>query len=109
MIHHPAWGADHHVDASLEGMDLGAEIRASVDRQHIQMGMSCGIGLEGISHLHGQLTGRGQHQHPRVMAAAFQALQQRQCECGGLARAGLGLSHQIAAQHQFGEGCLLNR
>ena len=108
VVHHPAGGAHHHINPAPEGTDLGAEIRAAVHRQHLQMGMAGGIGLERFGHLHRQLPCGGEHEGLGCFLAALETLEQRQGKGCCFAGAGLGLTHQIAAEHQLGEGRLLN-
>ena len=109
VVHHPTGGAHHHIHTTTQGTDLRAEIRAAVHRQHFQVRMARGIGLERISHLHGQFTGRSQHQNLWCLLAGLKPLEQRQSEGCGLAGSRLRLAHKVAAEHQIRKGSLLNR
>ena len=51
----------------------------------------------------------GQHQHLRLHSGQIDARQQGQGKGSGLARAGLGLSHDIAACQHMGNNHRLNR
>ena len=70
--------------------------------------MPCGIGLEGVSHLHGQFTGGCQHQGLWSFLPGLQTLEQRQSEGRCFAGAGLGLADKITPKHQLRKGRLLN-
>ena len=109
MIHHPARCPHHNVHATAQGVDLRTEVGAPVNRQHLQMRMPSGIGLERISHLHGQFAGGCQHEGLRGFLATGKPFEQRQREGRRFSGAGLGLAHQVTPQHQFWEGRLLNR
>src|SRR5690606_17290556 len=62
VIHNPTGGTHNHLGTALELAQLGAEILTTVDRRDLEVGQVAGIGLEGFSHLNGQLTGWCQHQ-----------------------------------------------
>ena len=109
VIHHPARGAHHDVDATAELLDLLAEIGAAVDRQHLHPPQAGGIGADRLGHLQRQFAGGGEHQHLGVALVEVESGQQGQTEGRGLAGAGLGLPHQVAAEQQFGDGGLLDR
>ena len=109
VVHHPPRGTHHHINATPQGTDLRAEIGAAVHRQHLQVRMACGIGLERISHLHGQLTGRGQHQNLWCFLTRLKPFEQRQRKGCGLTGSRLRLAHQVTTEHQVGERRLLNR
>ena len=67
-----------------------------------------GIAVEGLGHLQGQFPGRGEHQHLGLALVGIEGRQHWQGEGSGFAGACLGLSHQVAAEHQLGNGGLLN-
>jgi hypothetical protein len=67
------------------------------------------IGLERLGHLHGQFPSGSEHQHLGARSLRLQPFEQGQGEGGGLAGAGLGLAHQVPAQHQLGKGGPLDR
>ena len=71
--------------------------------------MTCGIGLERFGHLHRQFPGGSQHQSLRFGGVLLKPLEQGEGECCRFARACLGLADQVAAQHQLGERCSLDR
>ena len=109
VVHHTAGCAHHHVHTAAQLVDLIAEIGTAIERQHMQPGGAGGIALEGLAHLNGQLAGGSQHQHLRVPCFEVDARQQRQGKGGCFAGAGLGLTQQVAAEHQLRDGCRLNR
>ena len=109
VIHHAAGGPHHDLHTALEAHDLIAEIGAAVDGQHAQMRHVGRIALEGIGHLDGQFAGGREHQHLRAALLGVEIRQHRQGEGRGLAGAGLGLAHQIAAEEQLGDRCFLDR
>ena len=51
VVHHPAGGAHHDLNAAFELMDLVAEISAAVDRQGAYTGKVAGIAVKGICYL----------------------------------------------------------
>ena len=109
VIHHPTRGTHHDLHTALELVNLIAEIGAAVNRQGanpIQLG---GVAVEGIGHLQGQFPGWGKHQHLGLALGWIEAGQHGQGKGRRLASAGLGLTHQVAAEHQLGDGCLLDR
>ena len=110
MIDHPARGTDNHVHAAAQGRQLQAIGLATVDRQHAEAGHRGRIGLEGLSHLDGQLAGRRQHQHLRLVRSQVDIGQHRQREGAGLAGTGLRLTEHVTAfQHRRNGGGLDRR
>ena len=109
MVHHPAGGANHHLDAALESGDLVAEVGAAVHGQHPQVGHLGGEGIEGFGHLDRQFPGGGEHQHLGGALVGVDRGQQGQGEGGRFARARLGLTDQVAAEQQLRNGSFLDR
>ncbi|MCY1346834.1 hypothetical protein D9M69_329320 [compost metagenome] len=113
-----AAGAGHQdVDALGHGLDLGIHADAAEDAGALQRQVA-GVDLEAVVHLGRQFAGRGQHQHAglartvAVLAVRVpggeQQFQHRQGETAGLAGAGLGGDHQVAALQHGGDGPLLD-
>ena len=109
VVHHPAGGADHDLNPALELVDLIAEVRAAVEGQDPQVGKFGGVALEGVGHLDGELTGGGEHQHLGGALGLIEGRQHRQGEGRRFAGTGLGLTHQVAAEHQLRNGSRLDR
>ena len=109
VVHHPSRGANHDLHAAFELVDLVAEVSSAVDRQDPHMVQVGGITAEGIGHLDGEFPGGGEHQHLGLALLGVQGRQHGQGKGGRFAGAGLGLAHQVAAEHQFGDGGLLDR
>ena len=51
VIHHPAWGTHHHMNAAAQLVDLIAEIGTAIERQHMQPRGAGRITLESLAHL----------------------------------------------------------
>ncbi len=65
--------------------------------------------LKCLSDLDRQFAGRCQHHHLYLLVADVESRQQRQGKSGGLAGAGGGVSQQIQARQQVGNGLGLDR
>ncbi len=120
QVEQTARGADDHVDALLEGLDLGLVRPAAVDGEHADVAHLAG-GQQVVGDLLAELAGRdddqrlrGVGQLPGLGPACLDvredgdALQQRQAETERLAGAGLGLSDDIGAGERYGERHLLD-
>ena len=86
----------------LQRLDLRPRAHAAEDQDRALLQVAAVL-LERLADLRGQLARRHEHQQPRRARAArigvllVEALQQRQRERGGLARAGLRGGEQVAA------------
>ena len=109
MVHHPARGAHHDLNTTLELVNLVSEVGAAVNRQGAHAAQVGGIAVKGIGHLQGQLPGGGEHQHLGLALGWIEGGQHRQREGRGFAGACLGLAHQVAAEQQLGDGGFLDR
>ena len=109
VVHHPAGGTNHHLDAALEPGDLVAEIGTAIHGQHPQVGHLGGEGVEGFGHLDRQFPGGGEHQHLGGALVGVDRRQQGQGEGGRFARTRLGLTNQVPAQEELRDGRLLDR
>src|SRR3546814_5807556 len=68
-----------------------------------------GVTMKGFGDLDRQFARRRQHQRLWRAIRQFNARQDRQCECGGFAGAGLRLAEHIVAVEQVRNGLRLNR
>ena len=98
---------DDHVHAPAELLDLALDVRPAVDGDDPEPGL-VGQGLEHLADLDGQLTGGDEHQGPGPARLGgpgrHGALEQRDAEGQGLARAGLGLAADVAPGQGVGHG-----
>ena len=111
MVERPSRRGDNHFGAAPQGADLVIHRRATVERHHGEM-RAFGVLMERFGHLHRELAGGDEHERARLPTAglvAGQAIEQRQREGGGLARAGAGLAEHVAAREQHRDGLALNR
>ncbi len=100
-------GADDHVDAALERLDLLLVGDAPVDADRGEpQRLADG---EVLVHLVGELARRGDHQRLRRLLRRVDPLQQRQAERQRLARPGPGLADQVVAVERQGQRQLLDR
>ena len=107
QVEQAAGGADDHVDASAQGLDLRLEGPAAVDRDDADAADAAGV-LEVLGDLHGQLAGRHDAQRLRqpvgALGLALHALQQRYAEAQRLAGAGARLADQVVARQRDRQG-----
>ena len=99
VVEQTAGGGNQHIQRTLQGLELVGVRHATHDGGHTQTLHVTTVGVGSLGHLHGQLTGRGQHQHAGAMDLALfatlgvvatggnDALQRGQHEGGGLAAA----------------------
>ncbi len=113
-------GADDHVDALLEGLDLGLVRPAAVDRENADVTDLAG-GQQVVGDLLAQLT-RGDDDQCLRRVRQFlgrgtagldvcgdgHTLQEREAETERLAGAGLGLADDVGAGERYGERHLLD-
>ena len=102
---------DDHVDAAAQGLDLLTCRSAAVDRDQAHA-HGLAVAAEGLGDLQGELTGGHEHQSAGLLAVApgIEALEDRQGEGRGLARARGGLAqHVAAADEQRDRGSLDGR
>ncbi len=119
-VEQPARGADDHVDALLQGLDLGLVGPAAVDRQHAHVAdlarreqvvgdlgaqLARGDDDEGLG---GVREGLGGGASGLDVGGDGDALQERKTEAQRLAGAGLGLADDVRAREGHGEGHLLD-
>src|SRR5690606_24059220 len=98
-------------------LDLRVGADAAEDAGTVQLQLG-GVGADVVMDLGGQLAGRGQHQSAdllrcplvvsRALAVREQQFEDRQGKAGGLAGAGLGGNHQIAAFEYRRDGLQLD-
>ena len=107
MVGDAARRADDHVGATLQGVQLRGVALTAVDRQHVEAGQAAGVLLEGLGDLDREFAGRHHDEALRFALADVDHRQDRQCEGGGLAGAGLRLADDIVAgQHHRNDGGL---
>ena len=108
MVQQAARRGDEDLDAGPEGLGLGVDVHAAEDGGGAQRDVLA-IGADALLYLHGQLAGGREDEGPdgvargggRSAGVGRQQLQHGQGEAGGLAGAGLGAAHEVAAfQHQ---------
>jgi hypothetical protein len=93
---------DQDVAAVAQLVDLRLLGHAAEDHQRAQVEVLAVV-LHALLHLGGELARGREHQRARIASAASaQFLQQRQCEPGGLARAGLRAREHVAAGEHGG-------
>jgi len=110
VIHHPARGADNHLDTALERAQLHPVVLSPEDRQGTEVVEMATVLLEGVGDLEGQFPGRGEDEDLRVnRLLGFEVHQQRQGEGGSLAGPGLGLADDVAAGEHMGNHPALDR
>jgi len=108
MVHHPAGGADHHLNALPERAQLLAVALSAIDGQRTEADHVGGIALEGRSDLERQFASGHQHQSLYSRRLQIEPRQQGQGEGRGLARAGLRLTQHILAGQYMGNDAGLN-
>ena len=100
------------VDAALQRLDLRADADAAEDQRGFQR-QEMAVGAHAFLDLGGQFARRCQHQNARLAAGGgrlrAEQLQNGQGEAGGLAGAGLGGGHQVAAGKDDGNRLRLDR
>ncbi len=119
-VEEAARGADDHVDALLQGLDLRLVGAAAVDRQDADVADLAG-GLQVVGDLGAELAGGDHDQRLRRLGQVLRprpsgldvggdgdALQEREAETEGLARAGLRLADDVRAREGHGERHLLD-
>ncbi len=119
-VQQPARRADDHVDALLEGFDLGLVGTAAVDGENAHVTDLAG-GQQVVGDLLAELAGGDDHERLRGVGQLSgrgparldvrgdgDALQQRQAEAQRLAGAGLGLADDVGAAEGHRERHLLN-
>ncbi|MNS60168.1 hypothetical protein D3C72_931490 [compost metagenome] len=113
VIDQAAGGGDQHVNATRQGLQLGAVGHAAHNGGGAQVSQLAAIGGRGFGDLQGQFAGRGQHQHLHADALVGghlgNTVQGRQHEGGGLAAARLRGHHQVVAGQRLRNGGSLDR
>ena len=115
VVDHAARRADDDLRAPAQARQLRTVRGAAVHGQHGDVVEVLGVAVEGVGHLEGELAGRGEREHLRGVRAPGhvrglgEAGQGRQRERAGLAGAGLGQAHDVAAVQQQRDGRLLDR
>src|SRR5699024_6727944 len=91
---------DQQVDRGGQGTDVAVDVDTTDDVEQAQA-QGVGGGVETLLHLGGELTGRGEHQRPRVPRAGDAGLGQAgehgQTEGEGLAGAGRTAAEDVTA------------
>lgn len=101
MVKDPAGGADDHGHALAQIAQLDLHGLSPVDGGYAQ-GPAAAQGVDLFCHLNGQLAGRGQDQGLYLADVRVQQFQQGQAKGRRLARAGLGLGHDVAFPGEHG-------
>ena len=100
VVHDAPGCADHDLHALAQGAQLALNRLATVDGQGGD-GLIFAHTVQRLGDLHGQLTGRCQHERLRVPGGGVEALQDGQAEGGGLAGARLSLrDHVLPLEHE---------
>ena len=111
VVERAARRRDDDVDAALERAQLLLHRLAAVDRQHADAELPS-VAMHRFGDLHRELARRHEDQAAHdalfVIRGGADAMQQRQRERGGLARAGRGLAEHVAAGDQRRNGFALN-
>ena len=106
-IQEPTGAGDDDVDPVLEGLLLRLDGDPAEDGGHVHVD-DAGQGLDDLGDLEGELTGGGQDQADGVAGAGLvllsQALDQREAEGQGLARAGTATAEHVAPGEGVGQG-----
>ena len=106
-IQEPAGTGDDDVDPRLEGLLLGFGGDPAEDGGHVHVD-DAGQGLDDLGDLESELAGGGQDQADGVAGAGLvllrQALDQRQAEGQGFARAGAAAAEHVAPGEGVGQG-----
>ncbi|GGR22086.1 hypothetical protein GCM10010196_14610 [Agromyces mediolanus] len=108
QVEETAGGADDDLRAGLDLLDLPLVRLAAVDRDDLRRALGGGE-LEVLGHLHRELAGR--HDDERLdagLGVVAEALDEREAEAEGLARAGLRLADDVLAGEGEGDGLLLD-
>ena len=112
MIEEPARRRDDDVDAAPQLVDLRVDADAAVDHGGLQRQVLA-VSPDAFADLRRELARRRQDQSPyaasRGRRVLRQALQQRQCESGGLAGARLCAGHDVASFEHDGDDSGLDR
>ncbi len=119
-VEQPARGADDHIDALLQGLDLGLVGPAAVDRRHAHVAGLAGR-QEVVGHLLAQLARGDDDEGLRGVGEVLglgasgldiggdgDALEEREAEAQRLAGAGLGLADDVRAREGHGQRQLLD-
>jgi hypothetical protein len=120
VIDQAARGRDQDVQRAGQLADLQRIGHAAQHRRDLQAGDEAAVRLRGLADLHGQFTGRGQHEDLGAVDLALLAplavvtargqdlLQRRQDEGGRLAGAGTRRDHQVLVRNGRGDGLRLH-
>ena len=108
VVDDAAGSADHDVHAAVECLQLTEDRLATVHR-HALRAEVLAVTEERFADLHGQFAGGDQDQrHSLAGGAPVDELQGGQRERCGLTRAGGGLTEEVFAFHQIGDGLTLD-
>jgi len=107
VIEEAAGRGDHDVDALVERLDLLAVADAAIDDGDALVG-KLGVVAEGFLDLQRELAGGLEHEAAEAAVVA-EALEHGECKGGGLAGAGLGGAHDIAAGQHDRDSLRLDR
>ena len=109
VVHDAAGRADDDVHAATQRRQLHAVALPAVDRQDVHAAQVRGVALERLADLQGELAGGREHERLRTLLRHVEAREDRQRERRGLAGAGLGEAHDVAAGEERGDGRRLDR
>ncbi len=107
-VEHPPDGADDDVPAGLQLRLLGADRRATEDGDDVGA-LAAGVGADRLRDLDAQLARGREDERLHLGLGGVDVLDDRQAECGRLARSRLGLADDVAALEHRRDRLLLNR
>jgi hypothetical protein len=116
MVEQPTGRRDQDLHARAEGLDLRFDRDAAIDHGRAQRN-GPPVGPDTGVDLHRELAGRHEDQHPDRVARRREAgvgvlphpIEDREHECGGLARSGLGCREEVATLEDEWDGACLDR
>src|SRR3989344_8245816 len=106
VIYQPAWCGDNYMRLPAQVCQLTSHGLAADQSRSFQTQRPANR-LQGGFNLHGQLSGRHDHQTLALMLS--QSLEHRDAKSQGLASAGLGNTHDILAFQSSRDGLMLDR
>ena len=109
VVHDAAGRADDDVHAAAQRRQLHAVALPAVDRQDVHAAQVRGVLLERLADLQRELAGGREHERLRGLLRHVEAGEDRQRERRGLAGAGLGEAHDVAAGEERRDGRGLDR
>jgi hypothetical protein len=116
MVEQPPGRRHQDLDTCAEGLDLRLDRHAAIDHGRAQRNGPA-VGPDAGVDLHRELAGRDEDQDPDRVARGREAgvgvlshpIEDREHECGGLARSGLGCREEVATLEDEWDGACLDR